>query len=438
MIIYLNNILKKTLPDSILEKFKITMLYFNSFVYNYKFKRVEANHKKALLLIKNKAKIKVAFFLIHDSIWKYEGLYKLMEKDERFDPVVVVCPYMVYGTETMHNEMNQAYNSFLSKGYHVVKTYNETSNEWMDVKKEIHPDIIFFTNPHKLTKDEYYITHYSKYLTCYAPYNFGNSHLYQMMHNQLFHSYLWLLFAETNFHKDLSTKYAQNKGVNVVVTGFPGTDTFLNQRYVPSYTWKQKDKRIKKIIWAPHHTIDNDKSFLSYSSFLIYADFMISLARKYEGKIQIAFKPHPILRNKLYDHPEWGKEKTDDYYSQWKKMKNGQLVVGDYVDLFMTSDAMIHDSGSFLIEYLYTGKPVLHMNKDETLTERMNDFGVLAFNMHYHAKNEDDIMAFVRNVLKNVDEKKLQRDAFLTSDLLPPHNKNASENIYNELIKHLF
>jgi CDP-glycerol glycerophosphotransferase (TagB/SpsB family) len=311
------------------------------------------------------------------------------------------------------------------------------SGKWLDVKQEVRPDIVFFTNPHKLTKDEYYITHFTDCLTCYAPYNFGNSHLYQMMHNQLFHNYLWRLFAETNLHKEFSVKFAQNKGKNVLVTGFPGTDVFLNHNYIPINVWKQKNENIKKIIWAPHHSIETNTSFLSYSSFLIYSDFLIKMANEFKGIIQIAFKPHPILLNKLYEHSDWGKEKTDAYYAQWENMENGQLVVGDYVDLFLTSDAMIHDSGSFLIEYLYTGKPVLHLDSDENITDRMNEFGILALNQHYRAINERQIQEFIQAVINNTDEKKADREAFLATRLIPPNQKSASENIFDEIVKQL-
>jgi CDP-glycerol glycerophosphotransferase (TagB/SpsB family) len=361
-----------------------------------------------------------------------------MEKDDRFDPVVIVCPYTAYGEEIMLREMKQAYTSFVDKGYNVVKTYNEESKKWLDVKKEVRPDIVFFTNPHKLTKDEYCITHYTDCLTCYAPYNFGNSHLYQMMHNQLFHNYLWRLFAETPLHEEFSVKYAQNKGNNVKVTGFPGTDVFLNSNHPTTNIWKQKNTKIKKIIWAPHHSIENNTAFLSYSSFLMYADFMVRMTNEFNGKIQVAFKPHPILRNILYEHSDWGKDKTDAYYAQWENMENGQLVVGDYVDLFLTSDAMIHDSGSFLIEYLYTSKPVLHLNRDENITDRMNAFGVLAYNQHYHAKNETQIKAFIEDVINNVDNKKTDRKIFLANELLPPNHKSASENIFEEIVKQVF
>jgi CDP-glycerol glycerophosphotransferase (TagB/SpsB family) len=165
---------------------------------------------------------------------------------------------------------------------------------------------------------------------------------------------------------------------------------------------------------------------------------MLNIIDEYQGKIQIAFKPHPLLKKKLYDEATWGKVKTDDYYNRWNNMVSGQLVEGDYIDLFLSSDAMIHDSGSFLIEYIYTGKPVLHTNRDENITDRMNAFGILAFNLHYHAKNEKDIKAFIENVLNNKDEKKKERTAFITSKLLPPNHKSASQNIFDEILEQLF
>lgn len=430
--------LKNYLPQKLRVPLRPLNVFFLNIYKSAYFSFVHIRYKKILQQKQNKNQIKVAFFLIHDSVWKYDGVYELMVSDHRFEPVVFVCPYNEYGPEYMLLTMNLSYDSFRAKGYNVIKTYNETTKEWLNVNKEFNPDIVFFTNPHKLTKDEYYITNYLHCLTCYVPYNFGNSHLFQMMHNQIFHNLLWRLFAETNMHRDFSVNYAVNKGINVVVTGYPGTDVLLNRNYIPTNMWKQKDEKIKRIIWAPHHTIDNDTSFLSYSSFLLYEDFMLNIANEYEGVIQIAFKPHPLLKKKLYDEPSWGKLKTDEYYNKWNNLRNGQLVEGAYTDLFVSSDAMIHDSGSFLIEYIYTGKPVLHTTRDEHITERMNAFGILAYNLHYHAKKGEDIKAFIEDLLKNKDEKKKERAVFLSSKLLPPNHKSASENIYNEIVKQLF
>jgi len=438
MIHFVNNVLKKTLPKSLRNKTEALAFRFQSFIHSKEIRGVQANHQKALLHIQKKNRIKVAFFLIHDSIWKYDEVFKKFRNDERFEPIVVICPYTVYGEKAMFHEMEKAYDLVIKKGYNAIKSYNEQTQKWLDVNKELKPDIIFFTNPHKLTKDSYYITNFRNCLTCYAPYNFGNSHLYQMMHNQLFHNYLWRLFAETDFHRKLSVQYARNKGVNVALTGFPGTDVFLDPNYVPVNIWKQKEPNIKKIIWAPHHTIDNNTEVLSYSTFLMFADFMLRLADEYQGKIQIAFKPHPLLKYKLQHQHYWGKDRTELYFNRWNEIENGQYVDGDYTDLFLTSDAMIHDSGSFLIEYLYTGKPVLHLDRDLKFTERLNEFGVQAYNKHYHAKNSEEIIWFIENVLNNTDVKKEERDSFLHSELIPPNQRSASDNIYFEIVKQLY
>lgn len=430
MIFTLKKIITSIFPKSIIDSVKLLPLY-------YDIKCVQRKQKNVIKAIRKKEKIRVVFFLIFDSVWKYEGVYHLMLNSKQFEPMIVVCPYIKSDESTMFREMNKAYSTFKEKGYNVINSYNKKKNEWLDVKKILNPDIVFFSNPHKLTKDEYYINHYTDRLTCYVPYNFGNSHLYQMMHNQLFHNYLWRLFAETPTHKEFSVKYAINKGKNVKVTGFPGTDVFLDKNYEPQNCWKHKSSKIKRIIWAPHHTIDNNTSFLSYSSFLIYSEYMLKLTDRFDGKIQIAFKPHPLLFNRLSEESCWGKEKTLSYYNCWKNLEYGQLVEGDYVDLFLTSDAMMHDSGSFLIEYLYTGKPVLYLDRDEKITERMNAFGIRAFDQHYHAKNESDIENFIESVLNNEDIKKTDREKFLTTELLPPNQKSASENLLDEIIKEL-
>lgn len=64
----------------------------------------------------------------------------------------------------------------------------------------------------------------------------------------------------------------------------------------------------KKIIWAPHHSLE-DCGGLQLSTFLSYYKFFFELAQKYFNDIQIVFKPHPLLKEKLYQHPDWGKEK---------------------------------------------------------------------------------------------------------------------------------
>ena len=402
----------------------------------YQLLKIQYNHQKALSRIKNKEIINVCFFLIHESVWKYEELYQLLKKDKRFNPIVLVCPYVMYGEENMLNDMEKAYNAFKENGYNVIKALKDDST-WIDVKKELKPDLIFFTNPHNLTKPQYYIHNFKDCLTCYVPYNFGTSYMIKLFHGELFYNLVWKIFAETDIHKDYSRQVALNKGRNVIVTGFPGTDKLLDFNYNSDYAINWKHRNTKKIIWAPHHTIDDDKNFISFSSFLIYHQYMFDLLKQFDEQIEIVFKPHPLLKVKLYEHQDWGKEKTDSYYNAWRNHLFGGLNEGNYIDLFKTSDAMIHDSGSFLIEYLYTEKPVLRTDRDDTICNRLNSFGKLAYQVHYIATNQLEIELFIENiVLKGKkDIKEESRKEFKQKYLIPQNGMISSINIYNFIKK---
>jgi len=165
---------------------------YNALYYSY----IMLKYKNITLNIKKKEKIRVVFLLIHEPVWKYEELYYLLKNDSRFEPMVVVCPFMVYGKENMLRDMDQAYNAFLEKGYNVIKTYTQETDSWLDIKKEIKPDIVFFTIPHPVTKKEYYIGNFLNTLTCYVPYTFQNTFHYQQNYNRFFHNVLWRAYYQ--------------------------------------------------------------------------------------------------------------------------------------------------------------------------------------------------------------------------------------------------
>ena len=141
----------------------------------------------------------------------------------------------------------------------------------------------------------------------------------------------------------------------------------------------------------------------------------------------------------MYNHPDWGKQKTDAYYEAWATQHNTQLETGGYIDLFMTSDAMIHDSGSFCVEYHYTKNPVMYMAKNfEEQVSVKGDFGQLAMRLHYVGSNQSDIIRFIDDVVQNGnDSMKEHRNDFYNQYLLPPNGKTVAENIIEVLLKSL-
>lgn len=397
------------------------------------------NEKSIVNDVSQKDTIKVVFFVIDSSLWQFDSLFKLMLKSERYEPYIVVIPYNIYGQEYMKEVLEKAYAYFKQNNPNVFCSYDSDADTWLDVREAIRPDIVFFTNPHKLTHDLYYIDYWhDKALTCYLPYALEISNLYEMHYNQLFHNLLWRYFNITQIHKEISLKYADNRARNVIIVGYPKCDNYLDTNYQPDDLWKIKDRSIKRIIWTPHQTIEENERELGYSCFLLYYQHMLDLAKEYEGKIQIAFKPHPILKQKLYLHPEWGQERTDEYYQRWQNLKNGQLKSGDYIDLFMTSDAMINSSVSFTAEYLFTGKPGLFTVKDDTIKNKFSKLGEMAFDKWYKCNSKEDLIDFVEHqVIRGIDPYKEDRMTFVNEHLMPPNGISAAKNIMNAIEKEI-
>ena len=386
-------------------------------------------HKRKLIELKNKHTLNCVFFVVYSSTWKYDRIYQIMLKNRRFNPTILVCPVVNYGKEVMLRNLDECYNFYFQKGYNVIKSYNSENDIYYD-PRDLKPDVIFYTNPYKgLIDDRYFITNFNDILTVYVPYFMNTSIDKWFSCNLPLHNLVWRKYVETDYEYKLAQKEQDRHGENVVVTGYPGIECLIDPNYNPQNNpWKLETPKLKKIIWAPHHTIK--KGNREYSCFLAYCDFMLEMVKKYKNEVQFVFKPHPLLRSKL--ELLWGKEKTDSYFKKWQDLPNTALHETDYIDIFLTSDAMIHDSGSFIVEYLYVNKPVMRTIKDQSPSEHMNDFGLSCLDQYYLAYTKDDIEQFIQNVINGVDPLKEQRTKFVNEVLMP--KGSPSQNIIDDIL----
>lgn len=390
-----------------------------------KINSIKGKQKKALSRLYKKKTIRAIFMAIDVSVWKYDEVVRLMNKHPRFEPIIFVCPMVNYGREIMLERMKQCVSVYKSKGYKVICSYDEKNDRYIDLKKELHPDILFYTNPYKgLIDDRYYITNYKDILSVYVSYYFTCSIDMNFNTNVLLYNLVWRKYVENDYTRRICIDYAKNKGRNVVVTGYPGIEPLIDKHSVID---PYKGDARKRIIWAPHHTIE--ASLYGHTCFLKYADFMLQLARKYSNVLFI-FKPHPLLKAKLYKL--WGTKRTDNYYELWRKGTNTFINEGEYVDLFLSSDAMIHDSGSYVVEYLYVNKPVMRTINDLPLKEQFNDFALACLDNYYMANKEQEVEQFVQNVINDVDPLKEQRTKFVNEVLMP--KGSPSQNIIDDLL----
>lgn len=374
-------------------------------------------------------KINVVFSAWNISMWKYHSLYSLMSKDSRFNPIVVLCPSPGKNIETKQNDLDKLLLEFRKREYnlHPVVQWNDSSMKFAfdkGLRKKI--DILFPTQQYTPT---HLMNGLHNYIICFSSYGFHNIKDEKWGEDTFLCQIMWMYFVENQKIKEEIGKIARNNAQNRMVTGYIYGDEFVNNELKKS-TWKNLGDYYKKIIWAPHFSIETD-SILKQSNFLLLSEDMLKIAEKYKDKIQIAFKPHPFLYDVLCRKSNWGKEKTDKYYASWEELENGQLEFGEYVDLFKTSDAIIHDCGSFVIEYLYIGKPALYISKD--ISKRSaNETAEEAIRCHYIGKDRKDIERFIEEiVIADNDYLKKKRQNFYKDYLLPPNGKSAAENAFD-------
>ncbi len=347
-------------------------------------------HYFELKRVRNKArrgeKINVAFLVLEKSMWKTDLVYQAMEKHPQYSPIVLVIPRCNASDVEANTQSTEQF--FLNKGYRVKR------GEGLQSSLLAKQDVIFFTHPHNDSLEIYSISSLRNKLTCYVPYFEMLDLNYAIHFNGPTENLVWKFFQINEIHKNIAQKHAYNSGRNINVVGYPAMEALYSDVH---YENPWINPSLKKIIIAPHHSIANS-SFLSNATFIENAEYLKALAEKYSDRVNFAFKPHPLLKDKLYQHPLWGKEKTDKYWDFWSANPNSQLEEGEYIGLFRESDGMIHDCTSFITEYLYTGKPALYLNAN--IRERLNEYGKLGYDAMLKAEKQTDIEDFIVSVIK--------------------------------------
>lgn len=444
-------------------------LFLRKFVYKIAHQR---NEVKAVLLasrIRVGGKARVVFIASNRAMWKYEGIYEKLSVAKEFDVKIVLSPFRLYDIEQQKADLeelrayfkerkipfedfNEEYLDFLEESEHfgasTLKAPIKYKGCFFDLKK-YNPDIIFYQQPYeRILIKEHDSSHFYNKLLCYCPYALWTSKG-DFSYNTDFHNLAWKLFYSTPFHLYDAKMCAKNGGINVDVVGYPGADDYLlrekrlsidgNNSTSPHSEYLQKSKldssQVKNLIWAPHFTIIPERSEIPRSNFLWMADFMLEMAQKYQGKLNIAFKPHPRLYSELCVHPDWGREKANLYYKKWEEMPNTSLETGDYIDLFLHSDGMVHDCGSFSAEYHYTTNPVMFISKDLTeIRKNQGVFGDRVLDLHYLGQNANDIEDFIlQKVLNGVDPMKSEREDFCREYLLSREGESVAEKMFESI-----
>ena len=391
-------------------------------------------YRKRLREIRGRNRINVVFLAVNLAMWKYQSLYDRFSKDKRFNLTVILAPIYSFSEEQKEQSMRDLARFFDGRNIPYFDSRKiDDIGPWF--RETVQPDLIFYPQPYEwLFLNELDYSYNQDCLIAYVPY--GALTLKETwIYNTRFAYNAWRLYYQSRYNKRIARELSSNRGLNVRTTGYILMDDFTQS--AAQDVWKHQEKVKKKVIWAPHFSGMRQPNWLNRGAFKWLCDAMQTLATQYKDTIQFAFKPHPKLLSELYDNPDWGKEKADAYYAWWAEGENTQLETGQFVSLFKTSDAMIHDCNSFIADYLLTGKPVMFTadNLEETAAQ-LDRFGKSALYSHYLGKDVNEVVAFIEDVvLGGNDTKAAERQNAYRKYLLPPDGTTVAENIYNDILK---
>ena len=376
-----------------------------------------------MMRIRRHDTIRFLFILQELSQWKTEMLYKAMLNHPRFEPLLGIAPSI----ENPGAEQK------------VIEYCRENNYDYIllspqkTVGQQLKVDIIAHQKPYSDSIHPLHQINANKRIpTVYIPYYLSTITESWLVNprNCLLD---WRQLVDNESCLKEWKKVNRLHGINYSVTGLP----FMDQLMVPKSEWKDvwpnKDNR-KRIIYAPHHTVgDLHMSGIAYSTFLEYSDFMLRLRDKYKEQAYFVFKPHPRLYKNLLSL--WGEKKTEEYYNSWNLSGYSHLETnGDYLALFKHSDALIHDCGSFTIEYLCMDNPVMYLSFDDHHSDNMNEVAKKAYDLHYKGRSETDIEEFIKSVIKAEDPMAEERASFKEEYLATPNGKSACVNIMNVIL----
>lgn len=402
--------------------------YISEFFYEKKIRRncnyIQKNKTNVYKKIKKKwgkEPLKVIFYVHDCSKWKSQTIYDLMAKDSHFEPLIIVTKAATPETSLNYlneDDLKKSYDFFKNKNMNVEYGYDVKNNSFIPFKI-FNPDIIFYGHPWFVETQQGPVVCSKFALTYYIPYFLANTALY-VEYDLRFHQYLHKHYVLNSYIKKFYEERQKYKTTNIHAIGHPQLDYF--------YLNKNKKYENKYVIYAPHWSAATTTG-IRYSTFLETGEYILNFAKKHP-EINWIFKPHPVLHLQLTNVSKvWTKEKWENYCQEWEKI--GKIYnTGDYLDIFMNSQALITDCGSFLTEYFLTEKPVIHLVSDFAYEQNYSVQRIV--NSYYQAHNIKELENYLEEVIINKQDNKKQERLNLL-EKLELKNNYCAQRIIDDL-----
>lgn len=366
---------------------------------------------------------RVLFLLQRPEAWvNMVSVYEAMEADFRFQPTVWLLPYNVRDPLQSANKRLTA--RALLEDEHV------TFVEWAEgmVPSADDFDVVVFGHPYdrerpaSLSFDRIAA---AVPLTVYVPYGLpmgGGRKNLRLQFAQPTQVRSSLVVARSEIERELFARHCPSGDTHVQVLGHPRFDRL--KRELASPPLGELTDAIGgrcAVLWNAHFSFGLEHSQASnFSTFDLLGPEIFRFALDHRDQFCLIWRPHPGLWPALYRS---GMLKPDELPALRNELTANGIVLDEqphHFEAFRVSAALISDVGSFLLEYLATGKPVLALINPEG--EPFNEEAAALISGYESATSPQQMIQFLERMLGGVASRPKQE---LIRRHLPYQDGNA-------------
>jgi 2-polyprenyl-3-methyl-5-hydroxy-6-metoxy-1,4-benzoquinol methylase len=369
-------------------------------------------------------KIRLVFLVITPEVWpSIESVYKRAQNDDRFSVLVVVLKSP--NPEIALTSLAKAHSMLETKGI----SYFTEQNFSLDSYR---PHVVFYPIPYESLIPLGFKPAFVAAKGCriaYVSYGLevgGGVFNARYQYDTEVPRVAWRIFARSEGQRTNFARYCSYGNGHVVVTGHPRMEIYSPAGVNLHYHASEKAQGRKVILWTPHFSVLTRRK---WSSFLDHHKAILRLIEDFPG-LFLLVRPHPFLRTSLEKLEGWGPERVAAWFSMINERDNVYVdTETNYRAALEASSALMADAGSFMVEYLRTGKPICHLTgKDDIgLSEE-----VRSLNCFYPGANEVEIAGFMERVSNGDDPMSEARQSALQI-YFGPDNKSPSQSILDEI-----
>ncbi len=300
------------------------------------------------------SKVKVA--ILHQAAVSWgnvSSIWAALRQDERIETTVILLPF--FHTDFDWNRQDaERHLDELGVPY----VYWET----LDLDTA-HFDAALFTSPYDATRPAQY--HFSEVqkrvrFTAYVPYGLevgGGDVNMAFQFGQPAEMHASAVYVRSEGAKAMFARHCPTGDKHVVVSGHPRMDGLVNlEEFQIDPELIERIGSRRAVLWNAHFSFDADQ----WSTFdRLGMDIFTAFAKRKD--LVLLFRPHPLLWRKLVN---LGLLDERGVIELRRELTALGVIIDERPDhrhVFAASSAMLSDVGSFLMEYLVTGKPVLYL-----------------------------------------------------------------------------